>query len=158
MCVCDIHERIRYKRYKCLFDSWNMRVSCYRPLYDIWEVIFWCHKIRVLCAYVLIGECAECNNGEGNGYSLGSRSSWPHHFSGCEAKRDRKSIKKASKCETLLKNLVGNAGLAVCLHYDYVYKYKYGCIFWDETCVRTFCIWFKFICNVCLRTTDPNFR
>ena len=49
-----------------------------------------------------------------------------------------RALRKQTNCETLLKNLVGNAGLAVCLLYDYVYKYKYGCIFWDETCVRTF--------------------
>ena len=58
-----------------------------------------------------------------------------------------RALRKLANCETLLKNLVGNAGLAVCLRYDYVYKYKYGCIFWDETCVRILWIWFKFVCN-----------
>ena len=54
-------------------------------------------------------------------------------------------LRKLASCETFLKNLVGNAGIAVCLRSDYVYKYKYGCIFWGETCGRIFCIWFKYI-------------
>ena len=50
-------------------------------LFICYVLKFWLYVIRVLCDYVVTEQCAKCNNGKGKGYSLGSVSSWPHHFS-----------------------------------------------------------------------------
>jgi len=68
------------------------------------------------------------------------------------------ALRELAGCETLSKNLVGTAGLALYLFYGLCFVNIVLNIFLVQACERLLGIWFKYVCNAYFRLTLPNFN